>query len=44
MKEAREELAAARVLIERHQYGRRLPELADAEAALAAATNNPPSH
>ncbi|MCA9043555.1 MAG: hypothetical protein KDA69_04495, partial [Planctomycetaceae bacterium] len=29
----RDELAKARVLIEKHGYGRRLPELADAEAA-----------
>ncbi|MCA8995082.1 MAG: hypothetical protein KDA88_24110 [Planctomycetaceae bacterium] len=29
----RDELAKARVLIEKHSYGRRLPELADAEAA-----------
>jgi hypothetical protein len=31
-------LAAARQLIEKHGYGRRLPELADAEAALLSGT------
>jgi len=32
------DLAAARRLIEHHGYGRRLPELEDAEAALQVAT------